>query len=100
MNATLCPSSSSAVGQIRFLLILGTYNTSLRRRVFPNFSFKVQFPIPSTKCVELSPMVTSPLIFSYKESSVSLYHVICLENLLSIIHALLEISFDSDEYNT
>ena len=60
----------------------------------------MQFPIPSIECAELSPMVTSPLTFSEKESSASLYPLMCLEDPLSITHALLEISFDSDEYNT
>ena len=60
----------------------------------------VQFQIPSTKCVELSPMVTSPLNFSDIESSASLYHVICRDDPLLITYVLLETLFDSVEYNT
>ena len=72
----------------------------MRRRELPNLSFKVQFSIPLTECVELSPMVTSPLTFYEIKSSASLYPIICLEDPLSITHASLEISFDSEEYKT
>ena len=59
----------------------------------------VQFPIPLTELLELSPMVTSPLISSDIEYS-TLYPVMCQDDPLSITHALFDISFDNAEYNT